>query len=157
VLRAVIDTNVWVSALLNQRGAPAQLRAALTAGRFTLVISDPLLDELADVLARPRIARRYGVTAADIAELLLLLRRIGQGVPVVGDLQVCRDPDDDIVIETAIRGRADVLVTGDDDLKAAPEVASVLAAAGVEILTARQFLLRLQESAAAGMEDAPRS
>jgi uncharacterized protein len=123
VLRVVIDTNVWISAMLNPAGAPARVREALHADRFRLLLSEPLLVELAEVLARPRIARKYGITNADIVELITLLRRRAEMIPVVGDLRFCRDPDDDVVIETAIRGRADALVTRDDDLKNAPEVA----------------------------------
>ena len=121
------------------------MREALDVGRFTLVTSEPLLTELADVLVRPRIARRYGITDGDIAELIISLRHLSIYVPVLGDLQLCRDPDDDVVIETAIRGRADVLVTRDDDLKDAPEVADVLATVGIAVVTVRRFLRLLDE------------
>ncbi len=57
-MRAVIDTNVWVSALLNPSGHPAQLLDAFRKNSFTLVISRPLLEELARVLTRPRLVIR---------------------------------------------------------------------------------------------------
>lgn len=53
VIRAVIDTNIWVSALLNPSGYPAKLRKAFEEGRFEVVISEPILKEIADVLSRP--------------------------------------------------------------------------------------------------------
>ncbi len=147
MLRAIIDTNVWVSALLNRAGAPARVRSALATGHFTLLVSAPLLDELGEVLMRPRLARKYGITAADVTELLRLLSSRAEAVPVVGDLRLCRDPDDDVVIETAIRGGADMLVSRDDDLRDAPEVAEALAVVGIEVVSVRQFLLLLDDAA----------
>ena len=144
-MRAVVDTNVWISALLNPAGAPAAVRIALRQGRFSLVSSDPLLAEVATVLARPRFARRYGITPADVAALVALLRERAEVVPVSGSLHLCRDPDDDTVIETALNGHADALVTRDDDLKGASEIAAALAERGVAVLTVRRFLADLRE------------
>jgi putative PIN family toxin of toxin-antitoxin system len=142
-VRAVVDTNVWISALLNPAGAPAAVRIALQQQQFTLVTSEPLLEELAAVLARPRFAQRYGVTPADIAELVALLRERGEVVPIAGTVRLCRDPDDDMVIETAFNGRADALVTRDDDLKGVEDLTTILASHGVAVLTVRRFLAAL--------------
>jgi len=59
-IRAVINTNIWVSALINPFGFPAQLRKAFEDGVFNIIISHPLIEELADVLNRPRIKNKYG-------------------------------------------------------------------------------------------------
>lgn len=56
-MRVVVDTNVWVSAVLNRSGSPALVLAALKTRRFALLTSEPLLAELAEILTRPRIAR----------------------------------------------------------------------------------------------------
>ena len=144
-MRVVVDTNVWVSALLNQSGPPALVLAALEARRFTCISSEPLLAELAEVLIRPRIARRYGITPDDVDELVTLLRRRAEVVPIVGDVRLCRDPDDDMVIETALRGHADMLVTRDEDLKGASEVADALASVGIAVVSVRRFLAALDE------------
>lgn len=145
VPRAAVDTNVWVSGLLNRSGPPAQVRAALEGQRFTLVTSEPILAELVEVLARPRLVDKYGITEADRHELAQLLRSRAVTVPITGSVQLCRDPDDDLLIETAIGGRADVLVTRDDDLKGAAEVVDVLAAVGVRVLSVRRFLAWLED------------
>jgi putative PIN family toxin of toxin-antitoxin system len=108
------------------------------------VISEPQLDEVAEVLARPRIRSRYAIAVEDIAELLVLLRERGDLVEVTGRVRLCRDPDDDLLIESALNGRAEVLVTRDDDLKAEPALIAVLQAQGVTILTVRQFLAALE-------------
>lgn len=144
-LRAVVDTNVWVSAAINPSGAPARVLAVLRAGHFELVVSAPLLLELADVLTRPRLMRRHGITPNGIDLFIEALRDIGSDVPITGDVHLCRDPDDDAVIETAQVGKADVLVTRDDDLKHAPEVAAALGDAGIMVLTVQRFLDQLDE------------
>jgi uncharacterized protein len=144
--RAVIDTNVWISALLNPTGAPAQVLAALETGRFDLVTSEPLLAEIRQVLSRPRISRKYGIGRDDGESLVGRLRR--RAVSVVyptGLLRLCRDPNDDMVIETAVLGRADTLVSRDDDLKADAQLVRVLETGGIEVLTVRRFLEKLAD------------
>jgi uncharacterized protein len=79
-MRALIDTNRWISALLNPAGAPARTLAALQAERFALVTSEPVLDDVERVLARPRITRRLGVASTTPAELVAFLPEHGQAV-----------------------------------------------------------------------------
>jgi putative PIN family toxin of toxin-antitoxin system len=141
-LRATVDTNVWISSLLSRAGAPARLRRAYQAGSFTAVVSERLLAELESVLARPRFAR-LGIDAREAQELLAVLRDVGVMAPVEGAVRVCRDPKDDVVIETAIAGQADVIVSGDKDLTGMAEVAQYLAKAGIRVLTVAQFLREL--------------
>lgn len=144
-VRAVVDTNLWISAVLNPAGLPAAVRSALQGRRFTLVTSEPLLTEVAEVLARRRFAQRYGVAERDIAELVALLRERAEVVAVTGTVQLCRDPDDDIVIETARTGRADALATRDDDLKRDWDLVQILLAEGIQVLSVRQFLAALAQ------------
>jgi predicted nucleic acid-binding protein len=91
-------------------------------------------------LWRPRIARKYGLHPDEIRSYVALLQRSADVVAVTGELRVCRDPDDDIVIETALQGNAVALVTRDEDLSRVPDLAAALAQRGVSILTVRQFL-----------------
>ena len=81
-----------------------------------------MADWLAAVLRRPRIAARYGITEADSADLLTLLRDRAALAPVAGEVRLCRDPHDDVLIETALSGRAQVCVSRDDDLKGDSEL-----------------------------------
>lgn len=136
---------MWVSAVLNPAGPPASVLAAFTNGRFTLVTSASLLDELRRVLTRPRLARRYSIDPNDVEELVALLRMRAVIIEPPGHLRICRDPDDDVVIETAAIGRADVVVTRDDDLKGAAEVVAFLGELGIPVLSVRQFLAATAE------------
>jgi predicted nucleic acid-binding protein len=76
-LRVVLDTNLYVSALWNPQGVPAQVVVAYQAGRFTLVASTPMLVEVETVLRRAKFARRF--TETRIIELLHLLQAGGDG------------------------------------------------------------------------------
>ncbi|MBI4605991.1 MAG: putative toxin-antitoxin system toxin component, PIN family [Planctomycetes bacterium] len=140
----LVDTNVWVSAFLNPRGSPARIRKAWYAGRFDAVMSAPLLEELADVLARPRIVRKYGLSTKEIEQFIRLLGQGGIPVPVTGSLRECRDPDDDVVLETAVAGKAKYVVTRDDDIKRDEDLIARLSTRGVVVLSVRQFLEKLE-------------
>ena len=70
MLRAVVDTNVWVSALLNPRGHPALVLDAFRNGLFTPILSRPLIEELIEVLGRPRIVDKYGLKPEEVAEYM---------------------------------------------------------------------------------------
>jgi putative PIN family toxin of toxin-antitoxin system len=100
---------------------------------------------VAEVLARPQIARRSHLTPAEIQDLLRAMRVLGEIVVVSGEVELCRDPDDDVVIETARNGQADVLVTGDRDLIADPAVVSFLQVANVRVLTVAEFIQELED------------
>lgn len=139
-IRAVIDTNIWVSAILNPFGFPSRLRYSFTKCLFQPVISEPMFLELAEVLNRPRIKDKYGLAPADITELLLLIEERSELVHVSGGVKLCRDRNDDMVIETAIKGRVEYLVTRDDDIKCDKEVSSFLQQYNVSILTVAKFL-----------------
>ena len=139
----LIDTNVWVSALLNPHGYPARLKDAWVNGQFEVVVSLALLDELADVLSRPRIRDKYRLDVSEISEFLRLLSARALKVTTTGQIQGCRDPDDDLILETAILGRARYAVSRDDDIKRDQDLIAQMAAHGVTVLSIQQFLEQL--------------
>jgi putative PIN family toxin of toxin-antitoxin system len=130
----LLDANVWVSAFINPAGAPARLLAAWLDQRFEIVISLPLLEELSGVLTRPRITQKYPITTRQVEEFLQLLSRLAQLVVTTGSVHECRDPDDDVVLETALVGHARYVVTRD------PDLVTQLDARGVLVMSVRQFL-----------------
>jgi len=140
VVKAVVDTNIWVSALLNPFGFPARLRKAFEEGLFHIIISEPMVEELIDVLSRPRIRDKYEIAEDDIKELLILIEDRAEYALISGDINICRDKDDDFVIETAIKGQAKYLVTRDDDMKFDKEVAAFLSQHGVSVISLSKFL-----------------
>ncbi len=91
-MNAVIDTNVWVSGLINRNGMPARVLDAYRDLRFTVVTSEPLLEELVEVLRRPKIVRKYGVTDEDVQALQELLRRHAVVVPIHHTVRLVSNP-----------------------------------------------------------------
>lgn len=115
--RVVIDTNLFVSGTLLKRGAPYRLLEAFRAQQFTLVISEELRAEIAEVLQRPKLAARYQVTEGDVAALLFAIDTGAAFTPLTTPPPGrVRDPKDEAVLLAALSGAADYLVTGDEDL-----------------------------------------
>jgi putative PIN family toxin of toxin-antitoxin system len=114
----VADTNLLVSAFLARSADTTPRRAfRLAHKRFRLCLSSAMLDELHDVLARPKF-RRLGASVESIALFLALIEEVA--TVVVPDRRVtdCRDPADNMVLEAALAGSAEAIVTGDADLLA---------------------------------------
>lgn len=144
----VIDTNVWVSAFLNPDGFPARLILAGKTGSFSIVCSLPLLDELQEVLLRPRIMKIRQASATDVEVYMAGVAAVVQLVPVSGDLHLCRDPDDDVILETAIRGSATYVVSRDEDVTRDLDLINSLREREIEIITVQRLIDRLQLDAA---------
>jgi uncharacterized protein len=107
VTRVVLDTNTIVSGL-GWGGAPAAALDAALAGRFDLVTSPALLDELRRVLAYPKLQAVIG----DADEFVKLLALAAIVVTPTTTVELARDPDDDRLIEAALAGGAEAIVTG---------------------------------------------
>lgn len=112
MLRLVLDTDVIVSAFISPDGASRQLLLDALDGRFSLLLSTPLLLEYEAVMRRPLHRTRANADSADITEILDALA--GICVPVVFDYNwrpTGAHADDELVVETAINGQADAVAT----------------------------------------------
>ena len=116
-MRVVLDTNVLVSALLKRDSIPGRVLQAVWDGSLDLVLSEPMLSELRDVLDYPKIRRRLVANAIDCDLFLELLPFFTIQVDVSG-IQVPRPRDaaDEMVLATFLAGQAEWLVYGDEDL-----------------------------------------
>lgn len=111
-LRAVFDTNVFVSAFLSRNpNSPTQeLIDRWLAGEFDLLVCDAIVDELIEKLVERRIER------AEIEAFVALLDSMAEWIDVPAEAiepMVADDPDDDVVAACAIVGHADYLITYD--------------------------------------------
>jgi putative PIN family toxin of toxin-antitoxin system len=138
-VRATVDTSGWVQAVLSRGGTGERLRAAFHAGRFELVTSEALHAETEEVLGRPALVRSPEARG-HAWEVREGIRTHAEFIPITGELRVGRDPDDEHVVETALRGRVDVLVTMDKDLLEDAQVRHTLGTAGIRVLTVAEFL-----------------
>jgi putative PIN family toxin of toxin-antitoxin system len=139
-LRAVLDTNVFVSAFLSRSPtSPTQeLIRRWQDGEFTLVVSDALLDELAETLLQ------RGIATQRVIEFLAILQRLAEWVDVPAEAVqpvIHQDPDDDHILACAVTARADYLVTCDPHFEAAGAEYQ-----GVKITRALPFLWAVRES-----------
>jgi len=108
MIRAVLDTNVVVSASLTAAGPSAQILKAGFAGYFDWFASEELLDEYHEVLLRPRLK----LNRKEVLQVLELIRQTATLVIPGERFSVASDPDDDRVIECAVEAQADYIVTG---------------------------------------------
>jgi uncharacterized protein len=137
-VRVVLDTNVLISALL-WRGAAHRLLQAAREGKLSLVSSPALLQELSEVLARPKfvaILSKAGVSHAAVMQAVYALIELVDAPPLA--MPVCRDPDDDTVLAVALAAQLDWIVSGDEDLKVLHPFE------GIAILSPAQALEQLQ-------------
>ncbi len=112
-MRYVFDTNAIISAMLSKNATPGvALAHAYDTGE--ILVSVPLMRELHDVVSRPKFDRY--VTPSERERFLGLLLRDAHLVEITETIRACRDPKDDRVLELAVCGRADWIVTGDADL-----------------------------------------
>jgi hypothetical protein len=122
VLRAVLDTNVFVSAFIRPAGPPGRILALLLDGAFVLVLSPPLVAELRRALGYRTVRKYVRLTAGDLELRLAELETLADPVPGTRPVTApLRDPKDRIVLAAAVEGRADYVVTGDDDLRSLGE------------------------------------
>jgi putative PIN family toxin of toxin-antitoxin system len=142
-VRAVLDANIFASALMRPQGPPGQVLSLLLRHHaFELVMSPAILEEVARVLRYPKVRKRIAATAEELDLWLASLDMIA--VPVQGVLEVkvvAADPEDDKYLAAAVEGIAEGVVSGDDHLLA------LGTCEGIRIVTARAFLEALKHQA----------
>jgi len=112
-LRVVVDPNILISLLIGKR--IAELQFLFYDPRFQVVLDNLLLDELDSVSRRPKFRKHFPTEKVD--ELVYLLETKGEVLAAATRIaSVSRDPADDYLLDLCKRGKAHVLLTGDDDL-----------------------------------------
>lgn len=139
-IRAVVDNNLFVSIALRPGATLRQVLEHWEQGHFLLLTSEPIRIELLAVLDRFWRQGRLPNDPSPLLETLAGRAEITAGADLASG--VCRDPDDDKFLSCAVEGRADYLVTGDDDLLALGDYR------GIRIVTPRQFIQLLDEPTA---------
>ena len=128
-MRAVFDTNIFVSAFAISGGrADAAILKAIE-GEVHLVISRPIFHEVLDVLAR-----KFDRNSEELARVAVFLSELAEVVAPRSRLKVLRDEPDNRILECAVTGKADVIVTGDQAMLQLAEYR------GIRILSLKDFL-----------------
>ncbi|RLG42902.1 MAG: putative toxin-antitoxin system toxin component, PIN family [Thermoproteota archaeon] len=117
MLKVVLDTNVIVSATLIKNSLPDKILRAWQKGKFQLIVSPEIIEEIRRVLFSEKIKNRGWMTEKEIEEFLFLLERAALLSPGQFTLKVIKeDPGDDKFIIAAIEQKADYIVSGDKHL-----------------------------------------
>jgi uncharacterized protein len=136
--RVVLDTNLIVSGFVSKIGAPYALMQRWYAGDFTIIVSAELRAEYDDVLSRPRLIEKHGLSQVEIDGFFEALTIDGDTVKPLSPLPIeVRDAKDERVLAAALQDRADYVVTGDNDLLT---LAGDPRLGSLRIVTARAFL-----------------
>lgn len=129
-LRVVCDTNTLIRYLLLPNSVSSiAVRKAFEQG--VLLVSESTLNELADVLSRPKFDRY--ISLEDRQAFFRLFSRMYERVNIVYPVNACRDPKDNQFLEVAVNGGASMIITGDADLLVLHPFQ------GISILTAAKF------------------
>jgi putative PIN family toxin of toxin-antitoxin system len=111
-MRWVLDTAAVVAGLRSNLGASNRLLTAALERRFTLLVSTPMLIEYEAVMTRTEHLDASGLTVGDVGVILDAVASVAEPVRLAFLWRpAVRDPDDDMVLETAANGRADAIVT----------------------------------------------
>lgn len=141
MLKAVVDTNIFVSSLLSRVGTPAQVLDAWRSRYCLLVSCESIITEIRSVLFSAPIRNKYELQIQDIEEIVRLLH--SEALLVPGNSKVSgaipADPDDEIFLTCSLEAEADFIVSGDRHLLELKEYR------GIPVLTAREFLERLEK------------
>ena len=133
-MRLVVDTNIFISALLSRSSLPAHLIVLWREGRFDLLTSPDQLDELMRVTRYPKIRQRLSPALA--GRLINEIRDLATMVTNPTAVNVSADPYDNFLLAMASCGAADFLLTGDKR-----DLLGLKLFEGTKIITVRDFLV----------------
>lgn len=115
-MRIAVDTNVFISTIIKPENKVGMIIVRMRNGEYTLLYSLGVLEEILEVVTRDKIWKRYRLTEETLNAFVNSIITYGERVQVLTVLNVCRDPDDNMLLALALDGRADYIVSGDRDL-----------------------------------------
>jgi uncharacterized protein len=115
-MRVVIDTNVWLSALL-WGGQPSLIIQLIENKQIQAISSENILTELTDILQKPKLQKRLDQLKITADEIVIIAKRL-MTLVVIEEVIIpeLRDPKDRMILATAIAGDAQIVISGDKDL-----------------------------------------
>jgi putative PIN family toxin of toxin-antitoxin system len=128
-VRVVFDSNVLIAALVFPGGAADQATRRVVGGADHLLVSKPIIEEVLRVLSR-----KFSRDREELARVAVFLADTAELVEATHRADALRDEPDNRILECAVSGKADVIVTGD------PAMLRLGQYAGISIITLRDFL-----------------
>lgn len=140
-IRAVLDTNLFVSGLFALHGTIARLQQLWVSGSFELVVSEEILQEIEETIRKPSIQKELFLKPEEIGEIVSLIRE--KAFVVTKDLyktdKITADPDDNKFLACALESKANYIVSGDNHLL------SLKHFQGIQIVDAVTFIKKVDE------------
>jgi uncharacterized protein len=115
-MRIVLDANVLVSAIITPKGNAAKILDLLEQGKFDLVLSQPILEEISRVIEYPRIKGKYNLPEIYVSTFLEFLNSLVIEIPQEELNIIESDPTDNRYLECALASGANTIVSGDAHL-----------------------------------------
>jgi putative PIN family toxin of toxin-antitoxin system len=112
ILKLIIDTNLWVSFLISN--SHRKLDTLLIGNKIIFLFSEALLSEIKQTISKPRLKKYFLENA--FGEMMEVFEPYIELIEVRSTVNVCRDPDDNFLLALAKDGKANYLLTGDEDL-----------------------------------------
>jgi uncharacterized protein len=146
-MRLVLDTNVLVRSTPASQGGPAREAIERIIGTHILLVSPPLMLELADVMRRPRLRDALGLSEDEIVKFLAVIEQAAESVPLSAatPAYVPGDPKDAALVQTALLGNANVICTRDRHLRH-PQVLALCQAHDIRVLSDIDLLNELRQA-----------
>jgi len=129
-LKIILDTNIWISFLINRDFK--KLDVQLTKRNIRFLFSEELMEEFLEVARRPKLKKFF--SKQNLNQLVENFENYGEFIRIKSKMNLCRDPKDNFLLNLAIDGKADFLVTGDKDLLVLDKIGDT------RIITMREFL-----------------
>lgn len=111
-LRLVIDTNLWISFIISRK--LNQLEPILLAKNTRILFRSELVQELEATITKPKLQKYFSENALE--EMLIAFDHYIDFIAVKSKVKICRDPNDDFLLSLAKDGKANYILTGDNDL-----------------------------------------
>lgn len=141
----VLDSNIVVSSLLHSTGNSSKIIELWRKKYFQILISNYILSEVRDTLRDKQLAQKYHLSPAKQARLLTQLYYSGNLLDSINpSTQTSRDPRDNPILQLALDGKADYLVSGDKDLLVLKHRSSIV---NLKILSPSEFITAHSPSA----------
>ena len=140
---ATFDTNIFVRTIIRKDNLSNHLLSLWREKRFILVLSQPIIDEVEKVLLRRKLRLKYQYSLTQVSNLLELLG-LANIIEVNTHLELCRDTTDNMLVDCAVSGRVQFLVSYDKDLVDDAELKQALFEFGVEVIEPPNFLEKIQ-------------
>jgi len=133
-MKIVLDTNIFISSFF-WGGTPRKIVERIIDGNDDLFTCKGILQETASVMARPK----FNVSDEYIVRFINSIEEVANHIVLIGVVQhVCRDREDDKILECALLANADYIITGDEDLLTLKEFR------GIKIVTANEYLKSIE-------------